>query len=382
MQKSHLRGAALLLTLLLLLCLAACGGDDTETLAPVEPDKLPGDGQNEPALKGEINPLTGLREDPSYTLQRPIAVMINNLKQATPPRGLSNYDGAIEVLAEGEINRIIAVFYDYEDIPEIGSVRSARDYYFKLARPLDPIILHYGGSDAAYIYIKQNKLDTMNGMEGDIHNLIYWRDKDRIKSAGYEHSVFTSGEKVKAAIKKLDRRTELESKEAFFTFRDEQEEPAAPGALPGTIVTVPFSKYIKPEFVYDADKGCYVRSQYGAPHVDDTTGEQIEADNLFVLFALHKAVGDEAGHIEVTTTGSGEGLYFSQGAGCAIHWSKKSDTDFFVFTDEAGKPLTVNRGRMWICVVKPGSDVTYADPAQQTTDEPDAQTGQGDAPHA
>ena len=123
--------------------------------------------------------------------------MINNLKQATPPRGMSAYDGAFEVLAEGEINRIIALFYDYESIPEIGSVRSARDYYFKLARPLDPIVLHYGGSDAAYIYIKQNKLDTLNGMESNVDSLVYWRDQQRIKSAGYEHSVFTSGEKVR-----------------------------------------------------------------------------------------------------------------------------------------------------------------------------------------
>jgi len=288
-----------------------------------------------------------------------VAVMINNLKTATPPRGLSFYDGAFEVLAEGEVNRIIALFYDYAEIPELGSVRSARDYYFRLARPMDPLIAHYGGSDAAYIYIKQNGLDTMNGMEGDVHNALYWRDQERIQSAGYEHSVFTSGEKLVSGIDKLGRRTELkeEATRPFFPFA--AEDAPVTGDLPGEQIRVRYSSYITAAFDYDEAEGRYLRSQYNAPHMDEAVDEQITADNLFVLFVPHRNVGDEAGHIEVQTTGSGEGFYFSRGTGQSIRWSKEGDSAFYTFTDAAGAPLTVNPGRMWFCVVKPSTEVTY-----------------------
>ena len=52
MKNPHLRAPALVLALLLMLTLAACGGDDTETMAPVEPDKLPG--QEETQEEGDV----------------------------------------------------------------------------------------------------------------------------------------------------------------------------------------------------------------------------------------------------------------------------------------------------------------------------------------
>ncbi len=368
--RRAVRFAALTLALLLCLFFASCE-KEVETSAPVAPDQvITDDGQTsapEP-VPAPVNPLTGLRERVDYLPARPIAVMINNLKKATPPRGLSQYDGAIEVLAEGDIDRIIAIFYDYASIPELGSVRSARDYYLKLVRPLDPIILHYGGSDAAYIYIKKNKLDTLNGMEGEVDELLYWRDKQRIKQAGYEHSVFTSGEKIAHTIETLSRRTETEKTQPFFLFAPEGEAISA-GSLGGEKITVPFSSYIEPVFVYDAERGCYLRSQYGAPHVDEKNGEQITADNLFVLFAPHREVGDQAGHIEVTTTGSGKGLYFQGGTGRAVTWSRAGETDFFEFADEAGEPLAVQRGKVWICMVKPSAEVRYEGGVQEESQE-------------
>ena len=84
------RGLALLLTLL---CLTGCGKkeepaskiEDPEPI-PVEepapePEPIP-----EPADPAGINPLTGLPMEPEYEQNRPVAVMLNNLKKAQPWR--------------------------------------------------------------------------------------------------------------------------------------------------------------------------------------------------------------------------------------------------------------------------------------------------------
>ena len=365
---SHFRRALPLLLLLLLLLTACQPSAPVDATEGTEPE--PTDAPTEPAPEPRPNPLTGLQMADDYELQRPVAIMINNIEEATPPKGLSRFDAAFEVLAEGTINRIIAVFYDYGKLGEVGSVRSARDYYFKLVRPLEPIICHYGGSPAAFIYIKNNRLDNLNGIDGSVDRLLYWRDPDRMKH-GYEHSVFTSGEKLTATVAELGRSTELSKPERrYFTFR-ETVSPAGP--LEAGRITVPFSNYITAKFEYDATAEHYLRSQFGKPHIDANDGSQIAVDNLFVLFAPHKNVpGDADGRIEVGVVGSGSGFYFSRGKGVAINWSKAGDTEFFTLTKEDGEPLAVNAGNMWFCIVKPTAKVAYEPAPAAETPEAEA----------
>ena len=59
---------------------------------------------------------------------RPIAVMINNNHEAWPHAGLQDAYITYEILAEGGITRMMALFKD-KDTEKIGSVRSARPYY-------------------------------------------------------------------------------------------------------------------------------------------------------------------------------------------------------------------------------------------------------------
>ena len=152
--------SAILLAGLLLLPLAACGKKDpgssssapgsaslpdepsVSAIAPVEPDPEP--------VYPYANPLSGEGLDTDISGKRPAAVMFNNLKKALPQLGVAKADVLYEIVAEGGITRIMGLYQDLEDVGDLGSVRSARDYYVNLALGHDAIYIHAGGSPQAY----------------------------------------------------------------------------------------------------------------------------------------------------------------------------------------------------------------------------------------
>ena len=68
------------------------------------------------------------------------AVMVNNIsegstQQARPQAGLSDADILVEIKAEGGITRFMALYENYETMPRVGPVRSARHQFFQLILP-------------------------------------------------------------------------------------------------------------------------------------------------------------------------------------------------------------------------------------------------------
>ena len=128
-------GKKLLLPLfLLLVLLTACGGGEDDlpketapspSAAPVaevtaEPTPTPYD--------GPVSPLSGLPIGEEWLNRRPVAIMLNNLKEALPQMGQSQADIIYEVPAEGGITRMLAVYQSLDGVGKIGSIRSARPY--------------------------------------------------------------------------------------------------------------------------------------------------------------------------------------------------------------------------------------------------------------
>ncbi len=149
----------------------------------------------------ESAPLSGLPMGKEWVNRRPVAIMLNNLKEALPQLGQSQADVIYEVPAEGGITRMLAVYQSLDGVGKIGSIRSARPYYLELALGHDAIYIHAGGSEDAYAKIRQwgvTALDGVNGpyMSNSENGNLMWRDPERRKSYSLEHTVVTTGTSI------------------------------------------------------------------------------------------------------------------------------------------------------------------------------------------
>lgn len=300
-----------------------------------------------------VNPITGVQNmEKSNEGKRPLAIMISNIKKATPQFGITECDMYYEIEAEGGITRIMGIFADVSEIPSIvGPVRSAREYYVDLAIGYNALFAHYGTSTTAQSRINKYDVDNLDGM---FLSKTFWRDAERQKTAGSVHSAVTSGEKLAAAISSKKYST-AGSIGNFFNFYH-QNNFAIDGTLSATTVSAKFSGSTTAVFDYNAQDKLYYKSQFGAPHVDND-GKQIAVTNVIVLYTNIKVVDDE-GHLSVDLS-KGKGYYFSGGVGKEITWSKGAVTNPICYYNTNGSELTVNAGKTYVCIVRSTDAITY-----------------------
>ncbi|MBQ8869585.1 MAG: DUF3048 domain-containing protein [Oscillospiraceae bacterium] len=343
---------ALMLALSMGIIFASCtpsqSGDNSSDSAYTE-----GEGS---AQKKEyvLNHLTG-EETLSKTAEnkRPIGVMINNIKASLPQRGIAEADLYYEAVAEGGISRILALFSDVDEIPDIGSLRSARHYYLALAMGHNAIYCHFGGSPYSLNYIKNNGIPTVNF----ISTAASYRDPNRVGKYAYEHTAFTDGERLKKAIDRLSIETDAKIADAF-KFGDNADILA--GGNAATNITVPFSGSTKATYTYDAATGLYKKGQFGTDHIDSATGETLAVKNVFVLQTTigSLANADKNGRLDFELSG-GTGYYACDGKIVHITWKKGDYSDPIKYYTLDGNELTVAAGKSWISIISTNNTITY-----------------------
>lgn len=352
-----LRVGALALALILLL--AGCGSKEgTEPSASPSPSQTidvtapPSESPTptEPVLGSEINPLTGLAlPEGSDAAQRPVAVMLNNIRKALPQQGNSQADIIYEVLAEGGITRMLGVYQSMDGVGEVGSVRSSRPYYLELALGLDAIYLHAGGSEDAYANITKWNVTALDCVRTTAYSDIFWRDPGRLKNNGYEHSVLTSGEAIMRSFPNYDFRKDHE--EGFslpYTFT---EDGTPAGGVDANVVRVPFSKVKTGVFIYDAEKNKYLVEEYGQPLVDGNNGEQVAVTNVVTIQASCKTI-DDYGRLRVDLSGyNGNGWFACGGKMVEITWEKKDLNSPITYALTDGTPVVFGQGNSYVNII-------------------------------
>ena len=306
-----------------------------------------------------INPLTGEALSSDIAAKRPAAIMINNIHTACPQHGIGDADVMIEILAEGGITRLLMVKQDYKSLDVTGSVRSSRKYFIDMAQKFDALYIHAGGSDEAYREIASRGINNIDGVRGGLTNTCFYRDTWRMNNMGYEHSLMTTGDLITKGIEAKNYRTELKD---GFSIPFEVVRPDCAVELDGESaeyakITYRASDY--PEYEFNAATGEYLRYQFQhEKHIDANTNAQLSFKNVLILVMRHSNTGDEKGHINVNTTGSGTGYYLTGGKYIPVNWSCDGDDQPMKFTDSQGNRLLLNSGKTAINIISPDIERT------------------------
>ncbi len=289
-----------------------------------------------------LNDLTGEWVDESFANKRPVAIMINNLSAAMPQSGIGQADIIYEMLVEGGITRLMAIYTDYSGLEKIGPVRSARHYYDRKAMEFDAIYAHVGQSVYAEAdFSAYSQLDNLNGLYG-VGNVMFYRDSSRKAP----HNCYTSADGIDAGIEYEGYdTTHDENFRKMFSFNSSVQ---SLDGNPANKITTAYNSSRQPYFEYNSEDGLYYRYQYGGPQIDDQTDEQLKFQNVIIQFAPHSPL--EAELIDINWVGSGEGYYASNGTIIPITWSKSSDNSVTRYYTIDGEELRLNPGKTWITV--------------------------------
>ena len=306
-------------------------------------------------VTGPVNPLTGLPGDASLAESRPYAVMINNIRVAQPQCGTTKADVIYEVLAEGGITRMMAIFSSLEGETPIGSIRSLRPYYLSIARAYDAVVIHAGGSPQAYADLESSGWDHIDGVNGPNSGSYYYRVQSRIDTAGYEHSLFIDADDALAYIRERDCRTQRQSQASPIVFSQD----ALTQGDDAQSVTVHFRTSKETSFTYDPDTGLYSGFQYGEDWADGNDGTVQTFRNILVLYAETQTI-DDTGRLAIDLVGEGEGYLIRDGKCVAITWSREEEDAPFIYHLPDGTEAALGTGRTYVAVTPTGSALDLA----------------------
>lgn len=281
---------------------------------------------------------------------RPIAVMINNNHAAWPHAGLSDAYITYEIIAEGGITRLMAIFKD-KDTDKVGSVRSSRPYYLDYALENDAIYVHFGYSEDAKNDISSLGVDNINGLTDES---VFWRDNSLGKAR--EHTAFTSMEKIKEFSKEKGYDRDTNKKLLLKYSVDEIDLSKREDAVKADSIFLRYSNYTNSSYVFDSESRSYKRSMSGQAHVDAITGEQYSYKNI-IIAPLRNYSYDNYGRQKLDNIGTFNGYYITDGYSVPITFTKNSRSDQTIYKYLDGKEIKFNDGNTFIQITPLGEEI-------------------------
>ena len=316
--------------------------------------KIMKDKNNETTAVSEENKvLTAAIEEKQVQIfkgnDRPIAVMIDNHKDAWPQSGLQDAYMVYEIVVEGGETRLMALFKG-ANVDKIGPVRSARHYFLDYAMENDAIYVHFGQSPQAESDIKKYDIDDINGISED--GTTFWRVSDKAAP----HNAVTSTEKLlKSAESKKYKTTSTETSVLNYV-TNEVNLKDGESALK---VTIPHSQLQTVEYYYDEQNKVYERYARDKEQNDWSTGNTITTKNIIITLCDNYTLTDSEnkGRQGLKNIGTFDGYYITNGKAIKIKCTKQARDEKTVYTDLQGNIIEVNDGNTFVHICPTDSNV-------------------------
>lgn len=287
--------------------------------------------------------LTGLWVDKATVNNSPVAVMFSNIAEAMPQSSLSYADVVFESLVEGNITRLCGVFENGTALGKIGPVRSCRTYYLFFAKEFEATYVHFGYSEYAAAYLQKSEMHALDGMV----YCSFFRSSDRVAP----HNAYTSwtGIMQSAAERNYPTTYPADYKQPY-TFNTDDSKDITIASGQSCLRFYPGYSYNKPWFSYDSTSRLYARYQFGGPQTDAETGAQLKYKNILV-----KYIGGgywPNGTPNYTISGTGKGLYITDGVATEVKWVKDSEYGATKYYNQDGSEIVLNQGKTWVCQIE------------------------------
>lgn len=332
------------------LLLGACNKDTDKEVKPAsaEPEEVEEVATELPY----ITPFTGekVAEEPQL---RPILVTINNHPDARPQSGIAYADVVYEMLAEGDVTRLLALYQS--QIPtNIGPIRSARSYFVDMAKGLDAFYIAHGYSPEAKSMLTSGVADNINGMNYD--GTLFQRSSERRAP----HNSYISGDNVSVAAEKVGASL-LYQKKVLYSFYEE-EDSVKIGSTANEVSVSYNNNTFNSTYTYDAGTKAYTRTSAGKLTVDHLTNEPVQLSNVLFFDMAHRIIDNE-GRRDIDITSGGTAYVAQQGMLREVKWENRDG--LLVAIESDGSDVKLVPGQTWVHFVptSPGiaASVSYSE---------------------
>jgi hypothetical protein len=275
------------------------------------------------------SPFTG---GPVPSLNRVLAVKIDNIVNARPQTGLTHADIVYVLPVEGGLSRFLAIFSsDYPRV--IGPVRSAREDDLELLRQFGRPAFAYSGATATLLPYIQRTARIVNLYSGITRG--YYRDTSRIAP----YNLYAHTRQLLAQARGASK-----ARDIGFRFG-----PPPPGgkATGSASVSYPAASF---RFTWSAKTGHWQVSMDGRPAVTTDGGPLAPAtvviQHTTVRTSRFLEYGKPPPYAE--SVGSGTALVLRGGKAWTTHWSRPNANGGTTFTTASGQRMTFAPGQVWI----------------------------------